>query len=139
VPQDLGLPIPVDLVSLAPQQCVLVTDIGFLRAEQNLWLDNLYIRFSATNRTNRTQRSSLVDCIGLACNLWLTAVTLQGDKFGYAADADLEIGAVEVIGGQLYAKGVRCRFYSPQVGLCTLEVSNGFIRICLSVFVTLAD
>jgi hypothetical protein len=111
-PRDLGLSGPDDLVSGRLQQCVLVTDTAFLRAEQNLWLDNLYIRFISTDRI---QQSSIVDCFGLACNLWLTSVTMQGadDRLmrvpgegSVVKKIGTEIGALAVVGGQLYAEGV---------------------------------
>jgi hypothetical protein len=112
---ELGLSGPSDLVSQTPQQCVLVTDTSFLRAEQNLWLDNLYIRLRATNRT---QQSSLVDCFGVTCNLWVTSVTMQGDRYGGPSDVDNEVGAVAVVGGQLYAKGVCSKLQCQAEGFC---------------------
>jgi hypothetical protein len=99
------------------QQCVLVTDVRFLMAEQSLWLDNLYVSYSATNRT---KQASLVDCFSGACQLWLTSVTLHGDLSGFAADDDDVIGAVAVVGGQLYAEGVGFKFLYSHDGFCTL-------------------
>jgi hypothetical protein len=121
VHQDLGLSGPGDLVSRTSEQGVFVTDISFLRAEQNLWLDNLYIRFRATNRT---QQSSLVDCFGFTCNLWLTSVTMQGNKYvvitlssgNVLTEGDPEMGALAVVGGQLYAEGVCFRLQCVPVG-----------------------
>jgi hypothetical protein len=114
---DLGLSGPGDLKLRAYRQCILVTDVRFLRAEQNLWLDNLYIRYSATNRT---AYSSLVDCFGPACNLWLTSVTLQGDKWAVRDDGgDIYNRAVAVVGGQLYAEGAGFRFLCQPVEFCT--------------------
>jgi hypothetical protein len=101
--------------------------MGFLRAEQNLWLDNLYIRFITSNRT---QQSPLVDCFGLACNLWLTSVTIHGENSVFTPEDDDEMGAVAVVGGQLYAKGVCFMFQHPAVRFFKLEISNEFMRIC---------
>jgi hypothetical protein len=131
VPVDLGLSGHADLIARNPYQCVLVADIGFLRAEQRLWLDNLYIRLSATSRT---QQSSLVDCFGLNCNMWLTSVTMQGDTSGFIEDVDDQIGAVAVVGGQLYATGVGFSLQCPPVRFCTLQIlMNPFyiMRLCV--------
>jgi hypothetical protein len=114
IPVNLGLSGPSDLVSRTFQQCVLVTDVRFLRTEQSLWLDNLYIRFKTTIRT---RLCSLVDCFGSACKLWLTSVTLQGDKFGYMEDNEGGISSVAVVGGQLWAKGASYTFLCSPVKL----------------------
>jgi hypothetical protein len=101
---DLGLAGPADLLSRNPQQCVLVTDIQFLSARQSLWLNNLYIRFS---KTNRTQEPFLLDCLGSNCNLWLNSTTLQGEIELIVGEETKFHAAVAVVGGQLYAQGVR--------------------------------
>jgi hypothetical protein len=127
VPVDLGLSGPGYLVSRTPQQCLLVTDIRFLRAEQNLWLDNIYIRYKASNRT---RESSLVDCIGGSCNLWLTSVTLQGYKVPHSDQEHVWNGAVAVVGGQLYAEGAGFRFYVHTNWGLLMTTANEILRIC---------
>jgi hypothetical protein len=136
VPLDLGLSNPADLGPRHPQQCVLVTDIGFLRAEQNLWLDNLYMIFSTTDRTRQT---SLVECVGLTCNLWLSSVTMQGDQVGLWNNVGDAIGAVAVVGGQLYAEGVCFIFGGRTAGFCSIEFSNRFMEFWWTLCVTEAD
>jgi hypothetical protein len=112
VTMDLSLTGPAELVSRSPQQCILVTDIQVLSAQQSLWLNNLYIRFSATNRT---QETFLLDCLGSNCNLWLNSITLQGQVAQlYDERPEQEFhAAVAVVGGQLYAQGVCFRLLCP--------------------------
>jgi hypothetical protein len=106
---DLNLAGPTDLLPRNSQQCILVTDIKLLSAQQSLWLHNLYIRFSSTHRT---QKTFLLDCFGSNCNLWLNSTTLQG-QLGEIGVFPKFHAAVAVVGGQLYAQGVRFRLVFP--------------------------
>jgi hypothetical protein len=128
LPVDLGLSGPGDLISRNPQQCILVIDVRLFRAEQNLWLDNLYIRYIATNRS---RESSLVDCLGGTCNLWLTAVTLHGYTSAPENATVYDNGAVAVVGGQMYADGTIVQFLYPLILFCAFFVCS--IPQCLLV------
>jgi hypothetical protein len=114
---DLGLSAPGELVARTSQQCLLVTDVRFLRVEQHLWLDNLYIH---KRRTPRSSESSLVDCLGSGCNLWLTSVILQEGNQSPSGHL-YDNRAFAVVGGQLYAEGVH-RFSCHQVSFS--QISN---------------
>jgi hypothetical protein len=92
----LGISGP-NLVARKPGQCVLVTDVRLMKLDQNLWIDNVYIRHQTTNVTDTP---NLVHCWGSYCNLWLTSVTVQGDMSRLPSH-----GGVEMRGGQLYAEG----------------------------------
>jgi hypothetical protein len=85
------------VISFKPGQCVLETDAAFLNATHSLWLDHLYIRQKATSGDVSRQH---LWCINKGCKMWLTSVTLQGDRSFYP-----EFGGVRVEGGQLYAEG----------------------------------
>jgi hypothetical protein len=96
---DLGLFGSSDLSSRTPgqRQCVLVTDLRLFKLEQHLWLDNLYILY---NTTARSDESNVLDCLGGACNMWLTSVTLQASDNNLMSD----YGGAWIGGGQLYAE-----------------------------------
>jgi hypothetical protein len=94
----LGLTGP-DLVQQQPGQCLLVTNTPLTSVQQNLWMDNLYIRQKTTSETG-TLHPQMVACNGKVCNLWLTTVTMQGDSSELPS-----LGGVVVSGGQLYAEG----------------------------------
>jgi hypothetical protein len=116
-PVDLGLSGPGELVTRTSQQCLLVTDVRFLRVEQYLWLDNLYIH---NRRTHRSREFSLVDCLGSVCNLWLTSSTLQDGNHS-SRQRTYDNRAVAVVGGQLYAQGVNLRFPCQQLGFARFK------------------
>lgn len=94
---DLGLYDTPSLQDWQTGQCVVVTDVHFMRVEQNLWLHRLYIRHQLTNRT---QYAPVMMCITEFCNLWMTYVTMQG--FGSSQGV---VEALSIAGGQLYADG----------------------------------
>lgn len=66
-----------------------------ITVRQNLWLHNLYIRYSATVRSAST---ALVSCSGPECNLWMTDVRLQGGNID-----DPLLGGLHVSAGSVYA------------------------------------
>jgi hypothetical protein len=104
----LGLSGPV-LLARKPGQCVVVTDTPLTLVEQNLWMDNLYIRQKTTNNTGTTH-PQLVGCYRYVCNLWLTSVTFQGDSSAFPSH-----GGVIVSGGQLYAEGAAAASCADEV------------------------
>jgi hypothetical protein len=95
--QDLRLSKTDVLASRKPGQCVLIADGRLLLAKHSLWLHNLYVHHSSATVVDDP---SVLSCLGSACNLWLTSVTLQGDPHQVTY-----FGGVAVFGGQLYAKG----------------------------------
>jgi hypothetical protein len=100
--RDLGLAAP-KLRSRRPGQCILITDVGLLEVEQDLWLANLYIRLKTTDDTKNefvVDSHSHLNCFGKDCNLWLTSVTLQG-----VLTNAVTYDAMDVKGGQVYASG----------------------------------
>jgi hypothetical protein len=105
-----------DLLSLKAGQCVLLTDGRLVEVEDNLSLDNLYIR---QFRTSRGLSNELLGCFGEDCNLWLTSVTLQGAPV--PDSSEFIYGGVNVAGGQLYAegaKGVHSLFMNRMLETC---------------------
>jgi hypothetical protein len=73
----------LDLIPRKQAQCVLVTDVQLMSlGRQNLWMDNLYIRYHMTNQsrspyaTEEEDSWSLVECSSSECNLWITSTTL---------------------------------------------------------------
>jgi hypothetical protein len=101
---DLGLSGSSDLFSRSPGQCILVTVERLLKVEQHFWLDNLYILLK---KGSEGDKSSVLDCLGSACNMWLTSVRLQE----YEGDYLSSFGGLTIGGGQLYAEG-ESPFYS---------------------------
>lgn len=98
MPGTSGIVAP--LVSPLPGQCVLFTDVNLLTSDQNLWLDNLYIRHHSTARTDT---GHVVGCYSKDCNLWMTSVTLQGDG---VSDPWAQASGMAIVAGQVYAEGV---------------------------------
>lgn len=99
-PTDLGL-LGTTLQDWKIGQCVLAIDNRLISVQQNLWLDRLYIRH---RRTLRSQTNKVVWCGELVCNLWLTNVTFQGDGVN-----DPAAGALDVLGGSVYAEGMNSK------------------------------
>jgi hypothetical protein len=103
-----------DIEMRSPGQCVLITDVRLLRAQQFLWLDNLYIRHRATERTDD---SSLLDCLGSSCNMWITTVTIQGEW-----NQSIPFGGVGVGGGQMFAEGAHRALTKAISNLCSFKL-----------------
>jgi hypothetical protein len=97
---SLGLP-DLDLKFWKPGQCVLVTEAALVSVKNYLWLHSLYILHHMITQMNVTVPYPLVSCDDRQCNLWLTSVTLQGERIEF-----MSVGGVDVFQGQLFAKGV---------------------------------
>jgi hypothetical protein len=109
---DLDLSGVGDLFLRKPGQCVLVTDVRFFRAEQNIWLDNLFIQHRLTDKSE--DNSSLLDCLSSNCKLWLTSITLHGD-----INSTESLGGLGVGGGQVYAEGSEISLHvCPSAAVC---------------------
>jgi hypothetical protein len=99
----LGLSEP-PLVGRKPGQCVLVTVEKLLEAGWDLWMDNLYIRLANVDNLQvrlEAGTGTLLSASNIACNLWLTSVTLQGDS-----SQPVGPSGVHFFGGNMYAEGV---------------------------------
>jgi hypothetical protein len=72
------------LLPLLPYQCLLITDMQLLQTDFNseLWLNGLYIRYRRTTRIDQP----ISEFILTAGNLWMTAVTLQGDGVSHCRE-----------------------------------------------------
>lgn len=111
----LGLTGSAPLIDWRPGQCVIVTDMIFFDVQQNLWLDNLYIRHRNTFRTD-ILTGSIVHCDSEDCLIWMTKVTLQG-----SGDAHEDPQAIHMFGGQLYADGAVSPYYSKNSFIMALN------------------
>lgn len=84
----------------SPGQCVIASDTTLIWLENSLWLDNLYIRYSASTAFEDDYYNDILECSSPDCNLWLTSVTMQGDGPG-----DKTAGAIWAKESQVYAEG----------------------------------
>ena len=84
------------LQPLAPNQCLLVTDLGGIRivGSGNAWIDNLYIRAMYTARTPLINQALLTAGFGtFKPSVYLTGIKLQGDNvFERAGEVNTVIG-----------------------------------------------
>lgn len=80
--------------------CLIVTDFRLMKVEQNLWIDNLYIRYLSTWRSD--DPLDVVWCGKEHCNLWVTNSSIQGN-----GRLDPLTGGIAAAGGQIYTGGVR--------------------------------
>lgn len=95
-----GLPSDPSLLRRLPGQCVLLMDQTLVLVQwQGLWMDQLYVRLY--NHTALFD-CTVMQCLGPSCNLFVTAVTLQGRK-GRTVSCWTGIA---VYGGQAYAEGM---------------------------------
>lgn len=85
------------LDELKPGQCVITLDEDLMTVQQNLWLHNVFIKYSSSEMS---PYGGLVTCFDADCNLWMTDVTLQGSN-----NHDQVLGALHVSGGSVYADG----------------------------------
>lgn len=95
-PEALSLTGRPLLTDWKPGQCVIVTDVHLMYVAQNMWLDNLFIRHTKTERGGRPILATESE----SCNLWMTNVTLQGEG---TMDP---VWPVFVSDGQVYAEGM---------------------------------
>lgn len=92
----------VPLQTLAPSQCLLLTDVGglWVLGSGNVWMDNLYFRASHTSRTPalRTLLSTGPFEDGIERpDVYLTGIQLQGDNvFEKGQGSELAVRAVDV-------------------------------------------
>lgn len=121
-PENLNLTGPTTFRDWKPGQCVIVTDATLFIIVQNMWLDNLFLRYK---HTDRSDTKALIFATSKTCNLWMTNITIQGD-----GSEDPVWGGLSVSGGQVYAEGVASDSVNDQ--LVFFVLSDYSVMVLLS-------
>ena len=75
-------PTHAPLLPLLPNQCLLLVDYGLMEVDHSqLWLDNLYVRFTAPRDTGFTRLIRVHGDI-VEGEVWITNMTMQGNSGG---------------------------------------------------------
>jgi hypothetical protein len=117
------------LLPLLPYQCLIIADMDLLWTDFQLWLDGLYVRYRCTTRAD-----SFYNFIAVSGQLWMTAVTLQGDGNGVPDCASCGIRTDR----HSYAEGMSPCPTHPHVW-CLPLCHIGSCAVCLVILCSVTD
>ena len=95
-------------------KCLIVTDFRLMKVEQNLWIDNLYIRSRDTTSTSPKDTSRVLMTVKETAQVYMTHTVIQGDGVGNMMGMRIHDGGRVYMQGalNLYATTMRIGCYS---------------------------